>query len=121
MIALKASNQDWSPISPISEAQMSIWPLSCSLIVHISYTSAYRHTRRRTEIQLQNDSTHINSTHPNIWKNFARKTNIHIFKMGNEKRNSLIQFELEFKPPEYKANSPINQTILPTLKHGRYK
>lgn len=116
MVVLTASIQDWSPIP---EAQ--IWLLSCSLIVRILYIPVYRHTWRRTEIQLQNYSNHIHSTHPNDWKKFARKKNIQIFKMGNENRNSLIQFGLESKPPEYKANSPVNQTILPTLKYGRYK
>lgn len=32
---------------------------------------------------------------------------------------SLIQFGLESKPPEYKAKSPMSQTILPTLKYSR--
>lgn len=100
IIVPKASSQDWSPINPISGAQTRICLLSCSLIVHILYISVYRHTWRRTEIQLQNYSNHLKSTHANDWTNFARKTNMHIFKMGNENRNSLIQFGLESKPPE---------------------
>lgn len=37
-----ASSQGWSLINPISDAQMSIWLLSCSLILHILCISAYK-------------------------------------------------------------------------------
>lgn len=93
LICTWASSQDWSLINPISDAQMSIWLMSCSLILHISCIFVYK-----THMEKIRDWTsELQQSHPFYspkWLKELWKQDKYSLENGKWKQN---QFALESK------------------------